>query len=206
MKLTLDMLRAVFQDILQEKKSFEEASNWAADLMQKERYGELEIERHKHVLSALAYLAGVDTMYPEGEYLHSMENVQDKYNDIFDLTKKGFLYLKTQNISNGITFADAEFQSLKLEDSHLIVFLNSWENKTIKVVFREVIQFSYKLEGTVARIVECLEKTPFLEESLKRNYNQIRVKYPLREFWIVDREDISFIKVIAEQVEVTQIF
>ena len=45
--------------------------------------------------------------------------------------------MKTQDISNEIDFAGAEFKFLKLEDGNLIVFLNSWDDKTIKIFFSE---------------------------------------------------------------------
>jgi len=86
MKLTLIDLKTFFLDVINKKKSFEEAGIWASKLIEKDEIGELEIPKEEdvsRVFSAITYLLGLPTEESPGIYLHSIENVKNKFDDLF---------------------------------------------------------------------------------------------------------------------------
>ena len=88
MKLTLIDLKKFFIEILQEKKSFEEASDWASNIIQMDEQGKLEIESKENIskiFEALTYLTGLDIKDSSGAYFHSINNVKDEFDNLFDL-------------------------------------------------------------------------------------------------------------------------
>lgn len=91
MKLTMLDLKAVFLDVIKGKKSFDEASDWASAVMRKDEVGELEVFPRKDLssfFSGLTYLLGLDLKSSPTEYLHSIDDVIDKFHRLFgDLEK-----------------------------------------------------------------------------------------------------------------------
>ena len=86
MILTMNILKQVFLDVIKGKITFLEASDWASEVIRKDEYGEIELdpkEDIRSVFSGVTYLSGVDIIDRTGEYLHSIENIQDKYNELF---------------------------------------------------------------------------------------------------------------------------
>jgi hypothetical protein len=86
MLLNLDILKKFFLDVIEGKKTFEEASNWAQKRIQEDEIGELEYpsEDITKIFSGLTYLLGVDMLEYSGEYFHSIQNVKDKFNKLFN--------------------------------------------------------------------------------------------------------------------------
>lgn len=84
--LTLDSVRKVFLDVIEEKKSFGEASRWASEMIEKDERGLLEFDPKEDIstiFSGLTYLLGVDLEESPGVYFHSIQNVKDEYNELF---------------------------------------------------------------------------------------------------------------------------
>jgi hypothetical protein len=45
-----------------------------------------------------------------------------------------------------VDFADSEYESFDMsENAILTIYMKSWQNKPLRIIFAEVIQFSYKL-------------------------------------------------------------
>ena len=91
MKLSLIDVKQVFLEVLQKNISFEEASNWAHDIIQKDESGELECYPENDVskiFAGITYLLGVDLEESPGVYFHSLKNVRDEYNDLFGNPEK----------------------------------------------------------------------------------------------------------------------
>ena len=79
-------VKQVFLEVLQKNISFEEASNWATEVIKKDELGELECSANDNrstIFMGLTYLTGLDLEESPGEYLHSLENVQEKFNKLF---------------------------------------------------------------------------------------------------------------------------
>ena len=86
-RLTMIDLKIVFLNVIKEKKSFEEASNWASALMIKNEEDKLDIYPSKDrskFFSGLTYLSGLDLKSSPTEYLHSIEDVIHKFHRLFE--------------------------------------------------------------------------------------------------------------------------
>jgi len=86
MKLSLDIIKDLFLDVIEENKSFEEASTWASEMMKKDELGELELNPNESVIkifSSLTYLAGLCTEVSPKTYLYSIDDVREEFNLLF---------------------------------------------------------------------------------------------------------------------------
>lgn len=80
MKIYLSEIKAIFDNLLEEKNSREEISNWAFQRMKENDADNLEFEpfhEKKKIWRGITYLMGVDLRDIDGEYLHSIENFID---------------------------------------------------------------------------------------------------------------------------------
>lgn len=85
MKVTLEEIKQVFDDLITEKKSREELSNWALIRQAAEDREDLEydpLNQEEKIWKAISYLTGVDLLDFDGEYLHSIENFIDFKNEL----------------------------------------------------------------------------------------------------------------------------
>jgi hypothetical protein len=102
-----------------------------------------------------------------------------------------------------IDFADSDYKSFQmLEDDKLIISMNSWQEKPLKIIFKDVIQFCYRLGFVPKDLYEILESTSFLREPLERRYKEIPINHPYKLFQLEDINDFPFIQVVAESVQV----
>lgn len=104
----------------------------------------------------------------------------------------------------GIGFSDAEFKSFQLNGDFLIIFLNSWDEKEIKMTFFNPIHFTYKSGDIIADFFEIQENTNLLKEVLSREYQKVPLEHPFKLFQIVDVGGFPFIEIVAESVNVTK--
>ena len=80
MKVTLDEIKQIFDDLIKERKSREETSDWAILRQDAEDNEDLEYDPPKKeeiIWRAISYLTGVDLLDLEGNYLHSIDNFID---------------------------------------------------------------------------------------------------------------------------------
>jgi hypothetical protein len=80
MKVTLNEIRENFKNLLEEKKSREEISDWAAARIKAGEKNDLEYEPAKEearIWRSIEYLSGVDLIDVDGSYLHSKKNFID---------------------------------------------------------------------------------------------------------------------------------
>lgn len=87
MLLTLNFLKKVFLDVIEEKKTFEEVSAWAYERILENEIGNLELdssEDRSKIFSGLTYLLGVDLLESPGVYFYSMQNVKDEFDKLFN--------------------------------------------------------------------------------------------------------------------------
>lgn len=85
MKVTLDEIKQIFDDLIKEKKPFEEVSNWALERLFADDVEPLQCEpptERLKILRAILYLTGVDLRDLDGGYLHSIENFIDFKNEL----------------------------------------------------------------------------------------------------------------------------
>ena len=87
MLLKSDLLKKTFQDVIDGKKTFEEASAWAYERIQEDEAGKLELdpsEDRSKIFSGLTYLLAVDLLESPGVYFHSIQNVRDEFEKLFN--------------------------------------------------------------------------------------------------------------------------
>ena len=104
-----------------------------------------------------------------------------------------------------IDFADSRFKSYEMFENTLILNLISWDEKTLKVIFSNCIQFSYKLGDFIENLYEIMEESDFLREALSHKYVKTPSIHPFRLFQLQDISDFPFIEVVAESVSVEKI-
>lgn len=91
-----------------------------------------------------------------------------------------------------------------MEDGNFVVYLNYCNGKILRLIFFNVIQFSYKLGSSVSHIYEITAKNPILDEALSFWYVKVPSDHPYKLFQIIDIEDFPFIEVVAERAEVVK--
>jgi len=107
-----------------------------------------------------------------------------------------------------ISFADSELRSYEWSAREcnlgnlLIIYFNSWDNKTLKCTFTDPIQFSHLSGDCVEDLYQNLKITPFLEEALSRNYIKVPIDHPYKLFQVEDIDEFPFIQVVAQNVEI----
>ena len=80
MKVSLQEIKKVFDDLIQEKMPREQIASWASKRQSANDSDDLEFEpsiEKKRIWRAITYLMGVDLKDMDGSYLHSVENFVD---------------------------------------------------------------------------------------------------------------------------------
>lgn len=101
----------------------------------------------------------------------------------------------------GIDFADAQLVWFEMnKNGSLHVFLDSWEEKRLTILFTKPIKFLWRGGSFVKGFYEILDKTPFLEDAL--NKHKVIKDGSFKLFQLIDIHQIPFIEVVAESVHV----
>ena len=106
---------------------------------------------------------------------------------------------KKNSVFLDIDFHDATYRSCEMSKNNLSVYLNSWDDKLLKITFLNAIQFSYKLGDVVEGVFKQTGESPFLDEALSLLYEEIPPKHPFKLFQIVDIYEFPFFEVVAEK-------
>jgi hypothetical protein len=102
-----------------------------------------------------------------------------------------------------IDFADSEYKSFHMsEDDILTLYLKSWDAKSLKIVFSQVIQFLYKLGDLSKDLYQSSNESAFLNAALSEKYIKIPLNHPYKLFELEDIHGFPFIQVVAESVNV----
>ncbi|MFI0436103.1 MAG: hypothetical protein ACH350_10360 [Parachlamydiaceae bacterium] len=101
-----------------------------------------------------------------------------------------------------IDFADSEYVAFQMtEHQNLTIFMKNWQEESLRIVFKHVIEFIYKL-GDVPKDLYELDNSSFLTEALQLKYTSTPPNHPYKHFQLEDIDDFPFIQVIAESVTV----
>ncbi|MCH1429142.1 MAG: hypothetical protein L7U87_00115 [Chlamydiales bacterium] len=87
MRATKEILRAIFDDIINKRKSFREAADWAGEVIRKDDLGEIELsddEDISEVFSILTFLVGIDLEEEPGQYFYCIEDIKEKYKEYLE--------------------------------------------------------------------------------------------------------------------------
>ncbi len=107
-----------------------------------------------------------------------------------------------KKIAPNIGFDDATFKSCEISNNALIVYITSWNEKSIKLIFFNTIQFIYKLHSDVSGVYEKNEQNEFIKNALEIYYVKVPENHPFKLYAIMDIEDNCFLEVVAESVEI----
>jgi hypothetical protein len=104
-------------------------------------------------------------------------------------------------VAKNISFADARLISFeRLQSRDLNFYISSWEEKIIKVAFKNAIHFSYNLGSIIHGLYELLESSSVLDAALNRKFEKIPLHHTFKHFQIEDIDEFAFIEVVAEAV------
>ena len=84
MLLTIDDIKEIFTRLIDGNISREEADRWAYERIQASDSDSLEFDPVSDKLflwSAVMYLFGVDMMISPGEYMHSLEDIKETFEE-----------------------------------------------------------------------------------------------------------------------------
>ncbi|MGC1877910.1 MAG: hypothetical protein WA347_05265 [Rhabdochlamydiaceae bacterium] len=109
-----------------------------------------------------------------------------------------------RDIAPNIGFADSSYKSCEMSNGNLVVYLNSWDNKTLKISFLNTIEFSYKIGSFTAGVFEKTDEYLLLNEALDLYYEKLPETHSFKVFVIIDIEDFPVFKVVAEEVNVVK--
>ena len=105
-----------------------------------------------------------------------------------------------KKLSTNIDFADSEYISCKTNGGDLIIYLKSWDDKTIIITFSNAIRFIFRGGDVIADFYEIFDESLFLLEALSSYYEKIPEHHPFKVFLMLDIEDHSFFEVVSEKI------
>jgi hypothetical protein len=105
-----------------------------------------------------------------------------------------------KKICEYIDFADADYISCEWKNGDLTVCIEAWDEKQIKIIFQDAIQFSYKLGDVISGVFQVSEKSDLLEEATNRCFVNVPEKNTFKHFIIRDIYDFPFFEIIANSV------
>lgn len=104
------------------------------------------------------------------------------------------------------SFADSEFESFHMYDRENIlkVYLTSWDEKELCIIFFNPIQFFFKEGDTISNFYEIEDDSDFLNEALSLHYTKVPPSHHFKLFQIWDINDFPIISIVAESVMVNK--
>src|SRR5690349_11652557 len=106
-------------------------------------------------------------------------------------------------IADHIDFNDSEFRSIEVKDELITLYITSWDDRTIKAEFINPIYVTYTFGDTGAFILEVDDKNEVQEKLLCASNEKLNPKYKL--YYIEDIYDFTYMKIVAESVNVVKI-
>jgi hemerythrin superfamily protein len=85
-KLTFEDIKQIFLDVLSEKLSFRDASNWASNKIILDDLEQIHIDPNENLrkmFDALHFLGGLDLESEQGVYLYSMLDIEREFKNLF---------------------------------------------------------------------------------------------------------------------------
>lgn len=109
--------------------------------------------------------------------------------------------MKKKLIYPHIDFTDSTFKSFQSnkEDHTLTIFMESWDAKKLKIIFLNVIHFTYNL-GYIPKELYEIEDSLIKETIINKYGNPVSEKIKL--YVMEDIEDFVMIEILAREVSV----
>lgn len=108
------------------------------------------------------------------------------------------------DITPNIDFSDSSYKSIEMSNELLVININSWDGKNIKISFFNVLMFTYRIGSSPAKIYEKISDASALNEGLSLYYEKQPKIHPFKEYSIIDIEDMPIFNVVAESVTIVK--
>ena len=106
----------------------------------------------------------------------------------------------------GISFADSTYNGCIItEKNDVLVILDSWDGKKIKIYFYKVLEFTFKYAGAPEGLYELPYDSHRFTDPKHKNNEVNSLKSPFKIYHIEDIESSPMIEVIAESVKITKL-
>ncbi len=135
-KVSLEDIKNKFDELINEKISREEISNWASERMFAHDDDLLEfipIEYKPIIWDGIGYLIGVDMLNPDGNYLHSREDFIDYQKQLFNDQSSLVKDLFKRNDK----FREAEKEVFELQEKYPNQSNKFYMEKTDKILMKK---------------------------------------------------------------------
>jgi len=101
-----------------------------------------------------------------------------------------------------VGFADSELQSYRRDGDTFVVSLVAWNKKTIRFCFADMIFVVDRGAGDISDVCEVKAASPFLDEALRIQYEDVPDDHPYRLFQFLNMDDEPSLEVVAASVEI----
>ena len=101
-----------------------------------------------------------------------------------------------------VDLTNARLESITMDDQTFTLIIDSQEEKSMRIVFFNPIQFSYNIGNIIQDLYQLTDDPPFLRKAMSLIYEKIPDVHPFKLFQLIDINDFPFIEIVAESVQV----
>ncbi|MFZ0564942.1 MAG: hypothetical protein WAM28_01950 [Chlamydiales bacterium] len=112
---------------------------------------------------------------------------------------------KTSKIDLGIGLDDSELASyiFSRKKNELVVEIQAWNLCKVNITFIEPLYFIDRGCQFVTEFCELMSDSPFLEEVLKNNFEQLPQNHCYRLFQLLDLDEKPALEIVCRDIAVT---
>ena len=111
--------------------------------------------------------------------------------------------MNKKEVDPRIDFADSDFRSFAMDEhNNLVIYIDSWEEKLIKIIFSKVIYFMYSGGFQITGVYETINST--LNKVIGEYYETYPEKHPYKLFQIENLSHQAFIEIVAVEATIIE--
>ena len=108
--------------------------------------------------------------------------------------------MNRKRFETNIDFADAEDLNFQMsDDCKLSIVIKLWDESPAKLVFSNILRFSYSRGDIISGFYE-VNNSPFLDEALSQYFIKVPLNHSFKLYQLEDVSGNLFIEVVAEHV------
>ena len=113
--------------------------------------------------------------------------------------------MELQAVATGISFADAELTCYEKSDASLKVYVSTWDESPVDLLFEDVIRVLDNDASGIAGLYVVSGSSEFLESALGRLYETEAPRgHPYKHYRLLDVDGIPTLEVVSSSVSVTR--
>jgi hypothetical protein len=108
--------------------------------------------------------------------------------------------MKMKEALQNIDFSDSSLKCFRCDENDLIIYLESWDEKIIELIFSNIIKLKYQMLDFISGVYEIRDNiclNDLYDEKFGQRYNE---KETYKLFHILDIEDGVIFEIVAENV------